>query len=58
MKRLPSDQQAGVIIRAVMMLGEALDKAVIAEGIEPADQAWMNKMMGCKIGQGYHFGRP
>ena len=57
-KRLPGDQEAGVIIRAVMMLSEALDKVVIAEGIETADQAWMLKMMGCKIGQGYHFGRP
>jgi EAL domain-containing protein (putative c-di-GMP-specific phosphodiesterase class I) len=57
-KRLPGDQQAGVIIRAVMMLSEALDKIVIAEGIETADQAWMLRMMGCKIGQGYHFGRP
>jgi diguanylate cyclase (GGDEF)-like protein len=57
-KRLPGDQQAGVIIGAVMMLSEALDKTVIAEGIETADQAWMLKVMGCKIGQGYHFGRP
>jgi diguanylate cyclase (GGDEF)-like protein len=57
-KKLPGDQQAGVIIRAVMMLSEALDKIVIAEGIETADQAWMLKMMGCKVGQGYHFGRP
>ncbi|HVY52501.1 MAG TPA: EAL domain-containing protein [Devosia sp.] len=57
-KRLPADQQAGVIIRAVMMLSEALEKIVIAEGIETADQAWMLRMMGCKVGQGYHFGRP
>ena len=57
-KRLPADQEAGVIIRAVMMLSEALNKVVIAEGIETADQAWMLKMMGCKVGQGYHFGRP
>jgi diguanylate cyclase (GGDEF)-like protein len=57
-KKLPGDQQAGVIIRAVMMLSEALNKVVIAEGIETADQAWMLKMMGCKVGQGYHFGRP
>jgi diguanylate cyclase (GGDEF)-like protein len=57
-RKLPGDQQAGVIIRAVMMLSEALNKIVIAEGIETADQAWMLKMMGCKVGQGYHFGRP
>jgi EAL domain-containing protein (putative c-di-GMP-specific phosphodiesterase class I) len=57
-KRLPGDQEAGVIIRAVMMLSEALRKVVIAEGIETADQAWMLRMMSCKIGQGFHFGRP
>ncbi len=57
-KKLPGDQQAGVIIRAVMMLSEALNKVVIAEGIETADQAWMLKVMGCKVGQGYHYGRP
>ena len=57
-RKLPGDQQSGVIIRAVMMLSEALNKVVIAEGIETADQAWMLRMMGCKVGQGYHYGRP
>jgi diguanylate cyclase (GGDEF)-like protein len=57
-KRLPADPEAGAIIRAVMTLSETLEKVVIAEGIENADQAWMLRMMGCKIGQGYHFGRP
>jgi len=57
-KSLPSDAEAGAIIRAVMTLSETLDKVVVAEGIETADQAWMLKMMGCQIGQGYYFGRP
>ena len=57
-KRLPADPEAGAIIRAVMTLSETLEKVVIAEGIENADQAWMLRMMGCKIGQGYYFGRP
>jgi EAL domain-containing protein (putative c-di-GMP-specific phosphodiesterase class I) len=57
-KSLPGDAEAGAIIRAVMTLSETLDKIVVAEGIESADQAWMLRMMGCQIGQGYYFGRP
>ncbi len=57
-RRLPADQESGAIIRAVMTLSETLGKVVIAEGIETADQAWMLRMMGCKIGQGYYYGRP
>jgi len=57
-KTLPGSAEAGAIIRAVMTLSETLDKVVVAEGIETADQAWMLKMMGCQIGQGYYFGRP
>ena len=56
--KLPSDEESGAIIRAVMTLSETLNKVVIAEGVENADQAWMLRMMGCRIGQGYHFGRP
>lgn len=57
-RSLPGDPEAGAIIRAVMTLSETLNKVVIAEGIENADQAWMLRMMGCRVGQGYHFGRP
>ena len=57
-KRLPADTEAAAIIRAVIGLGESLGKRIIAEGIETADQAWMLQMMGCRLGQGYHFGRP
>ncbi len=57
-KRLPADPESGAIIRAVMTLSDTLGKIVVAEGIETADQAWMLKMMGCQIGQGYHYGRP
>jgi diguanylate cyclase (GGDEF)-like protein len=57
-RSLPANQESGAIIRAVMTLSETLGKVVIAEGIENADQAWMLKILGCRIGQGYHFGRP
>jgi diguanylate cyclase (GGDEF)-like protein/PAS domain S-box-containing protein len=55
---LPDDQEATAIIRAVIMLSESLGKEVIAEGIETADQAWLLRLAGCQIGQGYYFSRP
>ena len=57
-RNLPGDAESGAIVRAVMTLSESLGKVVVAEGIEDADQAWMLQMMGCQIGQGYHFSRP
>ena len=57
-RRLPSDTESSAIIRAVMTLSDTLGKVVVAEGIETADQAWMLRMMGCQVGQGYYFGRP
>ena len=57
-RNLPQDAESGAIVRAVLTLSETLDKVVVAEGIENADQAWMLQMMGCQVGQGYHFSRP
>jgi diguanylate cyclase (GGDEF)-like protein len=57
-RSLPADAESGAIVRAVMTLSETLGKVVVAEGIENADQAWMLRMMGCQVGQGYHFSRP
>ena len=55
---LPADTEAGAIIRAVMTLSETLGKVVIAEGVETRDQAWLLRMIGCRLGQGRHFGSP
>ena len=57
-KRLPADTEAAAIINAVVTLAQSLGKTTIAEGIETADQAWMLQMIGCRLAQGFHFGRP
>lgn len=57
-RHLPDDHEAMAIIRSVLTLAETMQKSVIAEGIETADQAWVLRLAGCRIGQGYHFGRP
>lgn len=55
---MPDDTEATAIVRAVLMLSESLGKTVIAEGIETQDQAWLLRLAGCRIGQGYFFARP
>ena len=46
------------IVRAVLSLGRALNKQVIAEGIETHDQLMRLVELGTPIGQGYLLGRP
>ena len=46
------------IIRAVLSLGDALKKVVIAEGIETHEQLRRLKDLGTPVGQGYLLARP
>ena len=55
---LGSDRAHTAIVRAIVGLGNALDITVVAEGIETAEQAFALRALGCKYGQGFHFGRP
>jgi len=57
-KNLPADEQSMAIVQSVLSLSSAMDKRVVAEGIETEDQAWVLRLAGCQIGQGYLFGRP
>ena len=51
-----SDEAA--VVQAVLQLGGALRKTVVAEGIETPAQAELLKRLGCQLGQGFHLGRP
>ena len=46
------------IVRAVVRLGDALGKRIIAEGVETASQLEQLREIGCEFAQGYHLGRP
>ena len=52
------DERVTPIIEAVLDLSRALGMAVVAEGIETADQLLRLRAAGCTRGQGYHFSRP
>ncbi len=46
------------IVRTVLALVNALGGAVIAEGIEDADELAVLRDLGVPFGQGYYLGRP
>ncbi len=55
---IPHDGDDAAIITAIVGMAEALDLAVVAEGVEtPEQQAFLAKL-GCQRGQGYLFGKP
>jgi diguanylate cyclase (GGDEF)-like protein/PAS domain S-box-containing protein len=46
------------VVGAIIQLGAALRKGVVAEGIESADQMAQLVAMGCELGQGFHLAMP
>jgi diguanylate cyclase (GGDEF)-like protein/PAS domain S-box-containing protein len=46
------------IAGAIVQLGKSMDLAVIAEGVETAEQAAFLLRQGCRRAQGYLYGRP
>jgi diguanylate cyclase (GGDEF)-like protein len=54
----PFDNGTVAIIRAVCAMADGLGIVVNAEGIETVEQAMFLRLLGCREGQGYLFGRP
>jgi diguanylate cyclase (GGDEF)-like protein/PAS domain S-box-containing protein len=54
----PNDGNDAEIVRAIIMLADALGLHVLAEGIETRDQLELLRRYGCQKGQGYYFERP
>ena len=46
------------IVVSMLQLAKTLKLAVVAEGVETAEQHAMLRKLGCDFGQGYLFGRP
>ncbi|WP_053225708.1 putative bifunctional diguanylate cyclase/phosphodiesterase [Solirubrobacter soli] len=46
------------LLEAIVAMGESLGLVLIPEGIEEPEQVDALRALGCRLGQGYHFGRP
>jgi predicted signal transduction protein with EAL and GGDEF domain len=55
---LPDGHVDRVFVDAIVRLASSLGLAVVAEGIETAEQANAVAELGCSFGQGFHFGTP
>jgi EAL domain-containing protein (putative c-di-GMP-specific phosphodiesterase class I) len=47
-----------LIVKAIVLMAQALNMDVIAEWIETPDQLAQLEAMGCTYGQGHLFSRP
>jgi diguanylate cyclase (GGDEF)-like protein len=52
----PSGRQA--LAQAIITLGSTLAVRTIAEGIEQSGQSTQLQLLGCQLGQGFHFSHP
>ena len=50
--------KGAAIVKAVIGLGDALGLAVVAEGVETAEQMTFLRRQNCSQGQGYFYGKP
>jgi diguanylate cyclase (GGDEF)-like protein/PAS domain S-box-containing protein len=56
--QLQSGDDEAAVVQAIIQLGRTLNKSVVAEGIESADQMDRLRAMGCGFGQGFHLATP
>ena len=55
---LPDSPVDTAFFETIVRLGQSLGHAVVAEGIECAEQAAAVRQLGCGLAQGYYFGQP
>ena len=56
--RMLTDHPSQLVVELLVDLSRKLRMHTVAEGIETQAQAGWLKALGCKIGQGYYFGKP
>ena len=57
-QQLEAGSDDAAVVAAIVQLGSTLRKAVVAEGIETAEQAQHLQDLGCRLGQGFHLAQP
>lgn len=47
-----------IIVRSIVAMAKELDKKIVAEGVEAADDVGFLRSIGCQYAQGYYYGEP
>lgn len=55
---ISEDHQSRLIIQAIVQMGHSLGLNVVVEGVETEEQETFLRAMGCRLVQGYRYGRP
>lgn len=58
MSDIEHDLRKQAFYRGIISLCHNLDKKVVAEGVETAEQARFLRTIGCDVAQGYYYSRP
>ena len=58
LKQIDTDKNHQEAVKAIVVLGHALNMQVVAEGIETKEQYAMLQKLGCDMAQGYIFSKP
>jgi EAL domain-containing protein (putative c-di-GMP-specific phosphodiesterase class I) len=56
--RMEHGASAAVLVKAILDLAASLGKRAIAEGVETESQSARLRALGCRLAQGYLYGRP
>jgi len=57
-KNITTSEKDRAIVKSIIMLKDAFNVRVIAEGVETEQDAKILKELGCKLYQGYYFAKP
>ena len=53
-----ASDEDNALLRAIVAMGESLGLVLVPEGIEEPEQADALRALGCRLGQGFLFGKP
>ena len=55
---IAAEHRDSTVARAIIRLAQTMELAIVAEGVEHAEQAAELRRLGCGFAQGYWFAKP
>jgi EAL domain-containing protein (putative c-di-GMP-specific phosphodiesterase class I) len=55
---IAAEHRDSTVARAIIRLAQTMELAIVAEGVEHAEQAAELRQLGCDFAQGYWFAKP